>query len=510
MAVLKRRITGNLLLLLTVLLLHIQCSDQSEKQPEEKILVSIWDQASISVNEFIRRAEYTPRPDFCKGNTYVHKKIILNSLIAEKLLALEAGKDCPLYEDDEFQRFIRGRKEQAMRQWMYHQEAVSKVKLDSTDIKNMYNLAGREYDLSYYTFPDSVVDDQVCKKLTSEDNFFEHFYTQLTGNTSIPQRTVKFSDRESEELHRALFSAGVQKGQTLNPIKVGTDDVLVIKVNGWQNNLAMTEQQRRQRLDKVKERLTQSKASAIWKERVALIMKGKRLDFNADVFYKVTELFFPIYFRPLEEEREQLINKIWGKEERQARQALDSTFDEDFLQQPFFTVGGQTWTVADFRSELMSHPLVFRHPKMDSDDFAKEFRLAIADLVRDHYVTKEAYKKGYDNTNIVQRNAAMWRDTFVALHHKHEYLDSVGETRNFANHYHDILKTRLNPYIDSLQQKYYKKIKLDFETFENISLTSIDLFVKQPAQPFKYVVPLFPVITTDNLIEYITRMYPEK
>lgn len=510
MAVLKHRTAGKILLFLTILLLLNQCSDQTEKQPEEKILVRIGDQAAISVNEFIRRAEYTPRPDFCKGNTYIHKKIILNSLIAEKLLALEAGEDSPLYKDEEFRRFIRGRKEQAMRQWMYHQEAVSQVELDSAETKQAYNLAGREYELAYYTLPDSVVDDQVRSKLTNDETFFEEFYTKLTGDTAVPQRTVKWSDPESDELHRALFSGDVQKGQTLKPVNVNTDDVLILKVKGWHDNLSVTEQQRRQRLDKVRERLIQSKASAIWQDQVASIMKGKRLDFNADVFYKVADLFFSIYFRSVEEEREQLINKLWGKEERRARQALNTNFDDEFLQQPFFRVGDQTWTVADFRRELISHPLVFRNPKMDSDDFAKEFRFAIADLVRDHYVTKEAYKKGYDETNIVQRNAAMWQDTFVALHQKHEYLKSVGETRDFANNYHDILDQHLNPYIDSLQQKYYKQIKLDFDAFEDLSLTSIDLFVKQPTQPFKYVVPLFPVITSDNLIEYVGRMDSEK
>ena len=69
-----------------------------------------------------------------------------------------------------------------------------------------------------------------------------------------------------------------------------------------------------------------------------------------------------------------------------------------------------------------------------------------------------------------------------------------------------MLKEKLNPYIDSLQTKYYKQIELDFDSFEEISLTSIDLFVKQPSQPFQDIVPLFPVITSDNLIEYVRKM----
>ena len=46
-------------------------------QLEEVILAKVADR-DISVAEFIRRAEYTIRPRYCKGNYNVHKKIILN------------------------------------------------------------------------------------------------------------------------------------------------------------------------------------------------------------------------------------------------------------------------------------------------------------------------------------------------------------------------------------------------------------------------------------------------
>jgi len=94
----------------------------------------------------------------------------------------------------------------------------------------------------------------------------------------------------------------------------------------------------------------------------------------------------------------------------------------------------------------------------------------------------------------------------LAIYQKNLYLKSVGEKRSFRKDYLGILGEHLNEYADSLQQKYYKKIELDFEAFEDVALTSIDLFVKQQNQPYPYVVPLFPVITTDNRIEYIKKM----
>ena len=47
------------------------------------------DNKEITKNDFIKRAEYTIRPSYCKSNNNIHKKIILNSIIAEKLMSLE-------------------------------------------------------------------------------------------------------------------------------------------------------------------------------------------------------------------------------------------------------------------------------------------------------------------------------------------------------------------------------------------------------------------------------------
>jgi hypothetical protein len=484
------------------------CGLRGPKQPQENILVNIDNKATISVEEFIQRAEYTPRPAFCKGNTYIQKKVILNSLIAEKLLALEAGDKSPLFKNDEFLGFLKGRREQAMRQWMHHVEATDKVKLDTTEIKRAYARAGREVDVEYYAISDSNIINKFGDLLTSDPRCFDELYKQVAGDTSIPTRKVTWNAPENVHVHDALFSADLSINQVLKPVKLDENDYLIIRVKGWSDDLAMTEKQRQERLDKVNEKLTSINASIIWQSKVADIMKGKKLEFNKDTFDKVDKLFFKLYFKSPEQQQDELVDQLWGHKEQDMAQLLSDTYDADLIKRPFFTVDGKSWTVDDFRRELISHPLVYRKQKMSSKEFPGQLRLAVADLIRDHFVTQEAYKKGYDKINVVQREVDMWRDTFTALFQKQKYLQSIGENRNFAKHYMEIVNERLNPYVNELQKKYYKKIIMDFDQFEKIGLTSIDLYVKQPSQPFQDVVPLFPVITTDNLIEYIAKMEP--
>ena len=86
----KKEIPFVFLYFILLLPFFFSCERETKEQRKEQILVRVGDK-SISANEFIRRAEFTIRPTYCSEDNYIHRKIILNSLVAEKLLALEAG-----------------------------------------------------------------------------------------------------------------------------------------------------------------------------------------------------------------------------------------------------------------------------------------------------------------------------------------------------------------------------------------------------------------------------------
>jgi len=475
------------------------------EQPDEVILVNIDDKVTISKNEFIRRAEYTIRPPYCKANTYLHKKIILNSLIAEKLLALEAGTDNKLSRDDSFLNFIKGRKEQSMRQWMHHQEATKHAAPDSLEINKYYKYAGREYRTAYYSFSDTSKIKNAVKRLSENTDNFEQIYQQTFGDSSVPKMKVTFNEGTYKKVLKELYSGEVHKGKVLEPISVNGYYYLFIKVLGWEDTKALTGTQIHDRLKKVSETLTMIKSAEIWKEKVGRIMKGKTLDFNELVFWELNDIFFKLYFKSADKKQDMLKKKIWDIEQDISNSFNDKA-GEDILQKPFLTIDGVTWTVNDFKTALMSHPLVFRNRKMPSAEFAKQFRLAAADLLRDIYITKEAYKKGYDKVSVVRRNENMWRDAYLGLYQKSEYLETLNLSDKLDIKSLSVIGGHLNSLADSLQKKYYKKVYLDFDEFEDIALSSIDVFVKQKGQPYQHIVPMFPVLTTNHNISYIAKM----
>ena len=64
----------------------------------------------------------------------------------------------------------------------------------------------------------------------------------------------------------------------------------------------------------------------------------------------------------------------------------------------------------------------------------------------------------------------------------------------------------MNPKIDSLQNVYSDQIEINMEAFEKIELTSTDMMVIQRGVPYPILVPSFPVITSDNKLDYGKKM----
>ena len=113
--------------------LFVSCENRSNVSEDYSILAKVGNR-TITKRDFLNRAEYTIRPIFCKGNLYYHKKIILNNLIAEKLLALESEKIRASKNIASLDNYLKGRKEQAMRQLLYFKHAFSKVELTDDEI----------------------------------------------------------------------------------------------------------------------------------------------------------------------------------------------------------------------------------------------------------------------------------------------------------------------------------------------------------------------------------------
>ncbi|NOG45015.1 MAG: hypothetical protein HND50_07280 [Calditrichaeota bacterium] len=489
------------LLSVFLVLILVACSTK-ENEVQETILAKVGDK-TISVNEFIRRSEYTVRPSWCKNDNYIHRKIVLNSLIAEKLVAAEVEETEKILTNPEIKLYLDGRREQAMRQLHFNETATKKVILDSLELQKAYQNAERTYKVSILPLNEELaykIKNDLSQGKTSFDDLQEEF--EAATQQENKEQEFSFNTPIDDELFKALYLENVSDNQVLGPLKIENNSYVLMRVNGWTRSLVMGDKARQTEID-VKEIVTQIRARDSYSLWLKNLMSGKKIEFNPAVFEELVNLIGPDYFKSKEDKREAFNKRFWNKDN--GEMYLDDIQGrmEKILDQPLLTLDGEVWTVRQFEEELKSHPLVFRNRKMPKKEFGAQFRLAVADLIRDQFITEDAYEKGYDKHPLVKRDENMWRDNILSLYQRKKIVE--GAKSNKASG-HSFVKNNLDPYIADLRKKYQDDVKINTDVFEKIELTSVDMFVIQRNMPFPVIVPQFPQLTTHNKLDYGKKM----
>ena len=478
------------------------CANKDSLNAKTKIVIAKVADKEITLDDFISRSEYTIRPRYCKGNTGIDKKIILNSLIAEKLLAIQSDIQGKLVQNPTFNDLMIGRKEQKMRMLLSYYEGDAKVKLDTNKIKKAFSLAGRSYKIEFFNIRDAELSQKLYKKYSRSGSAFQKIFGNLSDKDSIYIKEIGWASKETKKIHQALFSAKLKKNQMFGPINIDDSTNIFIKIDGWDDKVVITEKDVAERWNDVEEKLALDKADSIYDKFVLGVMSNKKLSFNPDVFKKVAKLLAPFYLNPKKEAESEFLNLEYNRGiETSDNHKLGDSFDE-IKNEALFTVDGKIWTVSDFEKMVNTHPLVLRKSDF-KNKFAKRLRNAIADLVRDKYLTDIAYKRGYNNNEIVKHYEQTWSDASIAFFQKLEYLQQVDVKEKKEM---EIIENYLNPIIEPMLKKYSDQIEINVEEFNKINLTRIDMFTTQEQVPYPVYVPAFPQLTDYNKLDYGKKM----
>lgn len=491
-----RKIQGFYLIIIVCFLVLQSCSQKTD----EKVVAKVADRI-ITARDYRARAELTVRPDIPAQTDEEYKRTLLNNLVIEKLFALEAGNDNEVLQKETFRLHIQGIKEQTMRERLFYTQAYDKTRVDTTEIKNRFALSTREYRLQFYSIHRDELAEKIRDEFSASPDSLKKFFNELGANSKIPEHEVKWKDPDPIPLHEALYSKPLQQDTVIGPIKIENDNWLMIKVVDWKT-VPQFGQEAVQRWHEVEEKVKMNKAQAEWGNYVTGVMKGKTIEFNKDTFNQLGQMFLTVLRAKEPDEKKEIARDFLVVEEKDLN--LDKLDEKDeLLDKPFFTIDGKVWTVRDFRRELMLHPLVYRKMDLSSNGFAKQFRFAVIDLMRDHFLTKDAYKKRLHKDPEVLRTEEMWRDSFVAMDYRDKLLekaqaavkpDSIG--RNLA------INQYFKDHIDSLQLRYSKSIYFDHSELDNVPITRVNLFAYKEKVPFPIAVPTFPFISTKPELGY--------
>ncbi|MBN2103611.1 hypothetical protein JW835_06170 [bacterium] len=474
-----------------LLLLQLYCIRKEDKPKQPSVIAKIGSK-KITAEEFRYRTKLTPRPGSIKT-----VNAALNNLIAEQLLALEAGDTCELAKSPVFQAHIQGIREQAMREQLYRETAVKQVRLKDEEIKKTYTLSQRVYDLEFFTINRPEIVEQVELQLSTGQTTLSDMFEYLKTQGESGRQTVKWRDPENDEIHKSLYNREHRAGEIMGPLRIGTEQWIMMRVLDFRTEPVIGPEDTQMRMHEIREKLTDLKAKDIWHNYKNTLMQGKEMRFEKEVFGQIVEWY-------MEEQRDSRNGDIPPPQEIEPDTQLISDTPEkldSMLDRPFFRLNGETWTVGDFKQAIMSHPLVYRKRKFLPSQFPHYFKQAIADLIADHYLNKEAYRRGLDKHPEVKLCSQWWETSYLAQHRINQYLKEINVSELQKKDYTYYGPRAINEYLVQLNQKYASKIEIYEENLTQFDLNEVPLFVLRPGMPYPVAVPGFPHFTdADTLL----------
>jgi len=463
----------------------------AKEQLSDNILARVVNK-EITVEEFMERSELTVRP-----NKFKDKRITLNNLIIEKVLALEAQTHAKQFITPMYQNILKGIKEQSMRERLFNTMAVNKVKLDSSEILHAYTLSKREYELEFFTIKNRTIAKRIKSMIDTAQGMTDEIFQKVEEMVvEKPVHKVNFLDKDDDLLHNALYTDPLKKDTVIGPLELQNGNYIVMKVLDWNDKILFGGEDEQIQWNEVKDKLYKIKTSELWRSYQMSVMKGKKIEFDKNIFNLLSEWAMKKYLG--EKKEEDSLNY------RMTEVPLPNPNVD--MNAPFFSIDNKVWTIKDFKNEVSVHPLVYFTTDLDSANFKQQFELAVLALMKDHYLTREAYKKHFDKDKTVKRAVEMWKDSFLADDQAKNIVESA-LTNGLVHAGDNVGKLEYwESYLRTLQRKYSPDIQINYDAFNKISITKIDMVAWYTGVPYPMVVPNFPFFYSSPDLDYVHKV----
>ncbi len=482
-----------------IFIFFLACGSHESNEKESR-LAAIGNKRIITAEDFARRALYARRPEYCKENHFIHKKIIINSLIAEKICAMEEGNDNLLTSSPRFQVYLKSLRQLAMRYHLFHEDFYVHAKIDSIELERSIRVAQRIYETACLTLADQQLADSVGRALYQQHKTFAHVASRIANPDSLSIRKVKWLTEHDSALKDRLYQDSVKVGTLLGPIRQTDTTWIVVKVLDIQQRAQKNEIQQHATESILAEKLRGQNAVQLFAKYKNELLDRNAVSFDSTVLQTVLDTLKNIYADSQRNERRNG-NPYWRYKSNCLQfDELVNHFEKQ-KDEVLFHVNDAPWTLEKFLLELALHPLKLDCQHLDGQ-LAFHFKNAVIDLLRDKAITDEAYKRGYDQLDWIDHYVLMFKDAYVAELHREFYLQEIGKQADFTSNYTYVTEKYLNPYILDLFQAYANEIIVDNQLLQEIDLNNYYTFAFDNNNPTCLLVPRFPILTTRKWLYY--------
>ena len=282
-----------------------------------------------------------------------------------------------------------------MREALMFDEVQSKIEVSQEEIDQSYLNSKKKVYTEGVFIPD-FIDEKKVYQAVKKGMDFDVLSERFPGVSEKIEADVVWGkiDAVAQE---AIFSDSVKRGTVLAPLPAESGYRL-IKVKGWSEEIEMSSGQINLRKENIRSKLFDYYLINNTHSYVKNFMKGRRIDFDRDSWKLVLKKLEPFYIGVKDSD-----NRL------KARESVEQLLKSE--SKPFLYVDGTTWTIGQFNDAILIHPLELDIKGITKENFPARLRAAIASLIVDDYLTKDAYKKGYDTKNQVIRIVNQW-ETF--------------------------------------------------------------------------------------------------
>ncbi|MFA6469557.1 MAG: hypothetical protein WCW35_11720 [Bacteroidota bacterium] len=402
----------------------------------------------ISAKDFLERFELMPWPNRDKQSRIERTKLeFLHSLVAEKLLAMEAaaqnvGIDSTTvnYQNSLERLFVRDE--------YYKREVVSRIEIAPEETRAGMKRFTTEIETEVIALPSKKGGETLYKKIQRSRNKKSAVHAAI-DSLSLPVDTVTITYGFPEiPIEDAVFALG--KDSVSAPIESGQFGWVMFRLLHRSTNVENAKFSIPDRMHKVNEIIRGRKEDSLAIRIFAAVTSNQHAEANPNIFYPLADTIIRMMYADSNSFHTQSGYQFHSLAVDQLNEKMKGVLNESFI-----TISSGDMTLQDVLSSLSSMNMTFPEP-LDSGRIRMVLNGNIKIAIQNELLAREGYKMNLHQSGEVRHDLSVWMDNFKSKLLLREIIDTL---RNSADsmqqkQLNEYIQRGIDAYIGTLAKKY--------------------------------------------------------
>jgi hypothetical protein len=402
----------------------------------------------ITARDFLERYELMPWPNKDKKNrTEYTKTEFLHSIVAEKLLAMEAAAQNVGFDSvtmkiqQNFERLF-------VRDEFYKTEVQSRIQIAPAEVRIGMSRFIWEYDIAVLGILSKQEGDLLYKKVSqsrNKRNVLRSFNDSLYVVIDTVKVTYGFPEAVVED---AVFSIG--RDSLSRPVKTDAYGWVMFHLLRQGTNFQNAQFNHTDRLHKVNNVIRGRKEDSIAVKIFASVTAPQQAEADPAIFYRLADSVFAM----LREDSSKYLAKGVFQFSAAAVDELEAKFSP-LAREKFITLASGDMTVDDVLQGLGNNNVVFPSP-LNLDHVRIVLNNNIKTVIQNEMLTREGLKKNLQQAENVRHDIGVWMDNHRSRLLLRNIIDTLRRSADSLQQKNldRYLQESIDTYIGTLAKRY--------------------------------------------------------